>query len=231
MTRPPFKKRLAKHPAVHVVVCFLAACYVRLVLLTSRVERHIDAQTKELFAAGKPAILAFWHGRLLIMYGVMPSSRPTHMLISMHNDGQLIARVARLLGSQVIHGSSSRGGTAAMRQILTKLKSGDYVAITPDGPRGPFQQASLGMVQAGILAQVPIIAIGYSAAKHKRFRSWDKFMLPMLCNRIVYVVSAPLYPPQQRDDAATEEFHLRTQQALIDVTNQADRLAGVEVTL
>ena len=230
MKRPKLRKRIVKHPLVHAILCRIASTYIRLILLTSRIEKHIHPDTQHLFDQGKPAILTFWHGRLLIMYGVMPTSRPTHMLISLHNDGLLIARITRHLGAQIIHGSSSRGATSAMRAILTTLKQGDFVAITPDGPRGPFQQAATGSAQAAIATQCPIIPIAFSAKHHKRLRSWDKFMLPRLFTHIVYVIGAPIQPPIDRSAEATETLRLHTQEALITVTNQADLYAGVEVT-
>src|SRR3546814_20698468 len=39
-------------------------------------------------------------------------------------------------------GASSRGGGGALRAMLKALKSGEYIGITPDGPRGPDRKST-----------------------------------------------------------------------------------------
>lgn len=46
----------------------LAIAYIRLVWLTSRVERRVDPAAEALLTAGRPfKFAAFWHGRILLM--------------------------------------------------------------------------------------------------------------------------------------------------------------------
>jgi lysophospholipid acyltransferase (LPLAT)-like uncharacterized protein len=76
-----------------------------------------------------PAIFAFWHEFLPLMPALsliarqMPSYRPVpiHALVSQHRDGRVIGAVVRRFGIMPILGSSTRGGTAALRNLLTVL--------------------------------------------------------------------------------------------------------------
>ena len=59
------------------------------------------------------------------------------MLISRHPDGQIIARTVGHFGIDTVSGSTTRGGTAALRTPLRTLKAGGYVGITTfKVPRG-----------------------------------------------------------------------------------------------
>src|SRR5690606_21668476 len=119
---------------------------------------------------GKPFIIAFWHGRLLILPAMWPTTAKLSILISMHRDGELIARSIGHFGHGTVRGSAAkpgsskdRGGAAALRGMLKALKAGEYVGITPDGPRGPRMRATEGIVTVARVAGVPIIPCSYSA--------------------------------------------------------------------
>ena len=80
-----------------------------------------------------------------------------YMLISQHRDGQLIARTVGHFGIKTAAGSSSRGGARALRTMVKALSKGEYVGITPDGPRGPRRRARDGIVRVARLFGVPVI--------------------------------------------------------------------------
>ena len=60
-----------------------------------------------------------------------------HMLISAHRDGRIIAGAMTYFGIETIAGSTSRGGSSALREILKRLKEGGCVGITPGWPARP----------------------------------------------------------------------------------------------
>ena len=102
---------------------FLASLYIRFVYLTSHWQLVGRNYPETLNAEGKPFIISFWHGQL----GMLGKSwiwpqRKFLMLISAHKDGQLIARTVAYFGIDSIAGSTHRGGTQALRQILKGLK-------------------------------------------------------------------------------------------------------------
>ena len=60
---------------------------------------------------GRPFILAFWHGRLLMIPMAWQRLAPMHMLISAHRDGRIIADAVTYFGVDSIAGSTRRGGS------------------------------------------------------------------------------------------------------------------------
>ena len=58
-------------------------------------------------------------------------------MISQSKDGEIKKKIYSLFGVESIRGSSSKGGTKALISTIKEIKSGNDVALTPDGPRGP----------------------------------------------------------------------------------------------
>src|SRR5258706_10717332 len=141
-------KRLLRSDTVRRFVCWLIHLYIRLVYATSRWTVEGADVARWLRAENRPFILAFWHGRLLMIPMAWQRLAPMHMLISGHRDGRIIADAVRYFGVNSIAGSTRRGGMTALRIMLKQLAAGDCVGITPDGPRGPAMHASTGIVNA-----------------------------------------------------------------------------------
>jgi lysophospholipid acyltransferase (LPLAT)-like uncharacterized protein len=98
------------------------------------------------------------------------------------------------------------------------------VAITPDGPRGPFQVAALGVANIARLSQTPILPITFSASRHKRFKSWDRFMLALPFGKLVMMASAPIYITSDIDD---ETARRNIESVLNEQVAKADAIAGL----
>ena len=109
-------------------------------------------------------ILAFWHGRQL-MIPLAYRGREIHILISRHRDGELISRIMSRFGYHSVRGSSTRGGTAALRQLIKLGRSGVDIAITPDGPKGPRYVAQPGAIQIAKVTGLPILPLTFSCSK------------------------------------------------------------------
>ncbi len=149
--------------------------YIRFVYRTNHWTVEGAEAPRRLVAEGRAFIGTFWHGRMMMIPIAWDRMAPMHMLISAHRDGRIIADAVSYFGIQAIAGSTRRGGSVALRNLLKKLKEGDCVAITPDGPRGPAMSVSIGIVNAARLAQVPIVPITYATSRRWIFPSWDHF--------------------------------------------------------
>jgi lysophospholipid acyltransferase (LPLAT)-like uncharacterized protein len=98
------------------------------------------------------------------------------MMVSQSRDGDIIARVARDQGIASVRGSSSRGGTAALRALARAMRErGLCGGVTPDGPRGPRQVLQPGALLAARLAGALVVPIGLGFSRKKVFGSWDAF--------------------------------------------------------
>jgi lysophospholipid acyltransferase (LPLAT)-like uncharacterized protein len=204
--------------------------YVRFVYATSPWVTLGAEYPAQLRSEGKSYIIAFWHGRLLLMPPARTFDAPLHVLISHHRDGELIARAMRPFGLEAIRGSTAKdgrrkGGTAALRTILQALKHGGIVAISPDGPRGPRMRASTGIAAAARLAKVPVIPLGYGVARRKVMSSWDRFIVPFPFNRGVYIWGDPIDVYSDSSETV-EQAALRIETALNAVCAEADRYCG-----
>jgi lysophospholipid acyltransferase (LPLAT)-like uncharacterized protein len=219
-------KRVTRSDAVRGALCWLGAHYIRLVRFTGswRVE---GGQIPDAFwQRNEPFILAFWHGRIMMMPYCWRRDQPINMLISQHKDGQFIARTVAHFGIDTVAGSSSKGGTAALRAMLRSLKHGQSVGITPDGPRGPRMRASDGVVQVARLSGAAIIPCGFSARRRTLLRSWDRFTVAFPLSRGVFVWGEPVRVPADASPEALEEARLAVETGLTAVTQAADRAMG-----
>lgn len=217
-------KKITKSSRFQSCICWVGAQYIRFVYKTSRWNVHNAHIPEDFWQNGKPFILAFWHGRLLLMPYSWPRNQPIHMLISAHRDGQLIAKTVGHFGIQTIEGSTSKGGATALRSMLKSLKAGQCVGITPDGPRGPRMHASAGIVTTAKMAGVPIIPCAFGTSKRKHARSWDRFLIAKPFSRGVFVWGEPIMVPKSAKADEMIHYQNKVADALNTITDQCDIL-------
>ncbi len=220
-------KRILRSKAVQSVLCLLAANYIRFVYLTSRWRVVGGDIPKRFWDEDKMFLLCFWHGRLMMMPYCWDMSKPVHMMISMHRDGRLLSDTVAHLGIKTIVGSTSKGGAAALRTMVKTVKAGDYVGLTPDGPRGPRMRAQEGIITIARLAKVPIIPIGYASSRSKVFGSWDRFVAALPFGRGIFVWGEPIEVPHTTDKNELEKARQKVEDSLNAVSAEADRLCGL----
>ncbi len=138
-----------------------------------------------------PYLIVCWHEVILPLLWAHRGLGIT-IVVSEARDGQYLARFASSLGYQVAEGSSTRGGTRALRGALRAFHEGGSVCVTPDGPRGPrrvFKGAAIPLAQHGRAAVIPIHA---KAERGWRFRSWDRFLLPKPWSKVTVTYGEPI---------------------------------------
>lgn len=185
-------KKILKHDITLSALTWVIAQYIRFVFFTSRITLVMDSEAKPYMQSEKNGIFCFWHGRLLMVPCIKPKDRVMHVLVSHHNDGEIITRVVKNLGVDAVRGSSSKGGTAALRNMVDILEAGNNIGITPDGPRGPQHQAAQGAAQLAKIAKKPLVPVSYSVARGRNMRSWDAFLVPFPFTQITYTIGAPI---------------------------------------
>lgn len=219
-------KRIGRSKVVRGLLCWFAAQYIRFVHATTRWQVLGREPMDALLATDRPLIPAFWHSRLLMAPYGWPRGRPVRVLISTHRDGEIIARTVRHLGIGTIRGSTTRGGDSALRAMLTALQDGIYVAITPDGPRGPRMRVQPGVITLACLSGVPVVPATYAVSRCRFLDSWDRFVLALPFGRGVYLWGEPLAVPREADAAAREAARLELERRMNLLTAEADRLMG-----
>jgi lysophospholipid acyltransferase (LPLAT)-like uncharacterized protein len=207
-------------------LCWAIHLYIRFVYATNRWEVAGEEGPRRLRREGRSFILAFWHGRLLMIPMAWQRLAPMHMLISAHRDGRIIADAVTYFGVQSIPGSTGRGGSAALRRMLKQLEAGDCVGITPDGPRGPAMVASSGIVNLARLAGAPIVPIVCATSRRKILNSWDRFHLALPFGRGVFLWGAPIEIASDLDTEGIEQARLLVETRMNEMAWEADRRVG-----
>ncbi|HOV77932.1 MAG TPA: lysophospholipid acyltransferase family protein [Sedimentisphaerales bacterium] len=163
-------------------------------------------------------IFVFWHSRLfyLVYYYMLRAPRcKVCMLVSMSRDGDYGAALVRRLKQEVVRGSSSRGGQAAVRNLVSRIASGSNVAITPDGPRGPALTVSEGVVKLAQMTGARIIPVSYSASRRFLLKSWDRFIVVKPFGRVHVAFGEPIRVPRRISSEQRRHFVKQVERALL----------------
>jgi lysophospholipid acyltransferase (LPLAT)-like uncharacterized protein len=183
---------------------------------------HDDGTVRTWEREGRPFILAFWHRHLILMRYAYGGTRMS-VLVSQSWDGELTSQTLAHLGIDTCRGSSSQGGSAALRDLLRRARSGSDLAFTPDGPRGPLHKVQPGVIVAAAMSGLPIQPVAISATRRRLLRSWDRMLLPLPGARVDIVFGAPLTVPSRSPVGEGVE---RLEQSLLALERQAEALAG-----
>ena len=175
---------------------------IRLLAMTWRVRVQNDAELNAARAADRRVIYTLWHGELLPLLW-HHRGRRIAVVISEHNDGEIIAQIAERLGYTTVRGSSSRGGSRALIGLMRAIESGRDGAVTPDGPRGPAHVFAPGAAIASQRTGAPLLPVRASASRAWRLKSWDRFLVPkpFALVRVVYGPLTPVDAVSPRDAA------------------------------
>jgi lysophospholipid acyltransferase (LPLAT)-like uncharacterized protein len=142
------------------MISLLSSWIIRGLHATLRV-RHVNVEN---LTDQKQYIIAFWHAHLLLMLHSKWRG-PIVVMISRSKDGEYIARVFDHYGVESARGSSTRGGSAALREMIRVAREGRNIVFTPDGPKGPNRVLKVGVVVAAQATGLPIVPIAFAAKK------------------------------------------------------------------
>jgi len=227
-TKPGAWRQFLRSELVRRIACWVTHCYIRFVYLTNRWTVEGGERPRRLTAEGRTFIAVFWHGRLLMMPLAWHRMTSFHMLISAHRDGRIIAGAMTYFGIETIAGSTSRGGSSALRAMLKQLKEGDCVGITPDGPRGPAMTVSTGVVNIARLARVPILPVTYATSRRRVLATWDRFHLALPFGRGLYLWGEPIDIAEDLDEAGIERVRRLVEMRMVEMVREADGRFGHE---
>ena len=206
--------------------CFIGALYIRLVRYTGRWRIEGEHIPESFRSAGKPFILAFWHGRLLMMPYCWRRTDLVNMLISGHRDGRLISQTVKHFNIESVVGSTSRGGAQATRHLIRLMRDGGIVGITPDGPRGPRMRVGEGTVALARLSGAPIVPATFAASRRRVMGSWDRFILALPFSRGVFLWGQPIEVPRDAEGETLEARQQELEDAMNGLTDRADAMMG-----
>ena len=131
------RKWLERQPWVTSGLGRAFGAWARFCAATTRWERRGEAELEAALRDG-PVVLVLWHERI-VMVGVhwRPGWGPLAALHTPRFAGRVAGAAQGHVGLKPIAMDSRRGNVAASREILRRLREGQSIGLTGDGPQGP----------------------------------------------------------------------------------------------
>jgi lysophospholipid acyltransferase (LPLAT)-like uncharacterized protein len=199
---------------------YLTGRTLAMMLRTLKLTLRFEVRHAERFKP--PCILALWHGRIIGSTLYHTDSRCVTMA-SQSKDGGLAAGAVDGLGLKATRGSPSRGGREAISAMAAALKAGaPYLALTVDGPKGPWRRVKPGVVVLARRLNLPVVPISFSCRRHHMLRSWDHGVIPKSFARVLVGYGEPWIPDRSKDGPSPAD---RIAASLDALTAELDREA------
>ncbi len=191
----------------------LAPPLLRLHALSLRYRVEGLEAVHELLAAGKPVLLASWHGRVLLLPFHLRGLLQT-LMISRSRDGERIATICEGIGYSTVRGSSSRSGARALLEVVSLLKQNRVVGHVVDGPRGPVEEIKPGLVLIAQRSSAAIVPIYATAALRWEAPSWDRMQIAYPFSRVLVRYGPAVEVSPELDAEASEQLRLELERRM-----------------
>jgi lysophospholipid acyltransferase (LPLAT)-like uncharacterized protein len=179
---------------------------IRLYCATFRLKVENESQWLNYLEQGGRVLLCGWHQQFFagIRFFKKYKKYEPALMSSKSLDGQIAAGVARRVGFHTVWGSSSNSASAALKEMIRRLKDYRFALHILDGPRGPA-----GVVKAGVIAIAhdagAVIVPGVIIADRAWYlQSWDRFMIPKPFARVTIKFFPKIELPPVMDKAEYE---------------------------
>ncbi len=169
----------------------------------------------------KPFIYCIWHGRILLPIFVHRYEN-IQAMVSLHDDGEMIAQTLHRLGYETARGSSTRGGPRAMIEMIRYLKNGGIAAIMPDGPKGPRHEFKTGPVVIAQRSGAYLLPFTFSSTRLFQFKSWDRFTIMLPFSTSVAMYGEPVSVPADAGPGEVERIRQDLEKRMVELEQRAD---------
>ncbi len=173
----------------------------------------------------KVPIYTYWHDRIFLGTYFW-RNRNIVAMTSQSLDGEYIARCSQRLGFGAIRGSSTRGGTRALVEMIKLMRKGSPMAFATDGPRGPRYRAKPGPVFLAKKTGNPIMPFIVEAKRYWTLNSWDRIQIPMPFSHAKVIIGEPIYVDTDANEAEIEQKMKELQLSLDNLTEQGKKWSG-----
>ncbi len=172
------------------------------------------------------ALYALWH-RQLLMLTLRHRDEGIAVMVSRSRDGEIAARIAAGLGYLPVRGSSSRGGGAALREMVAAAERGTSLALTVDGPRGPAGVCKPGAALIASRWGGPVVATAAVARRAWTLASWDRFVIPRPGSEVFLAYGEPVQVDTDGSAEDVARWQERIGEEIDGATRRCERAAGV----
>jgi lysophospholipid acyltransferase (LPLAT)-like uncharacterized protein len=205
------------------VIPYLLYGVVSLWCATLRMKNLNSEAEDQIKSLTGPYILTLWHGRIFYLFYYLRNRPDYFLLISPSADGDLLAKLARLMGYSVIRGSTFKKAVPAARSLIRVLRDGQRIIIIADGSRGPRCVAQSGSVQLAGITRLPLFPMTFSAKNKVALKTWDKFIMPLPFTRCIINFGSPIYLASRTSEDLVEEKRLELETQLNQLSSECDK--------
>jgi hypothetical protein len=211
------KKNLYKHvlPYIFFVILYLIGKTLRIQIINRDVESRLEKQ-------GKAIIYTFWHGRMLYFPYLYRFSNKSTILTSPSEDGEIVARTAKIFGFSSIRGSSFKRGGPALLKMTRSIKEGKAVTMVADGSRGPLYKVQEGIINLAYLTGAPILPVVYGVKNKIQLKTWDRFIIPLPFSKIKVMYGDPVYVDKKTEEIKSKSKLEELEKKLKEITQVVD---------
>ena len=207
------KKKLLKNFIIQNILAFFVSIYIYIVKLTSSIQYENQSIPEQYWNNNKSFILAFWHSQLMMVKFSWKINKRINILASGHSDGRFGAIVGKYFNLNNIQ-TSEKNKSVSLRSIFKLLNDNNYIGITPDGPRGPQEIVSEGIIKIAKSSKVPIIPIGFWSSKNFKLKSWDSFLITLPFSKCSFVWNKPLEIPYNIQENQIQHYQKLLQEKI-----------------
>jgi lysophospholipid acyltransferase (LPLAT)-like uncharacterized protein len=198
--------------------------YMWVVYHTSK-KTYIDVpKLWEMTARGENVLGAVWHQDGFIS----PFCHRGHDILTMvsySSLGNVLTEIFRKCHFIPVRGGSARGGKEALAEIIEYINThrGVICGIAVDGSRGPARKVRMGMLWIAQGTGAPIYPTR-SWAKRKLFApTWDKTLIPIPFNHLVFMLGEPMLVPSDADSSMLESLRTELERRLNELVERSER--------
>jgi lysophospholipid acyltransferase (LPLAT)-like uncharacterized protein len=174
---------------------------------------------------GQGLIYTFWHREIFSACWFW-RKRGIVVMTSRNFDGEYIARIIQMHGYGAARGSSTRGASQALTEMIQCLRNGRDAAFTIDGPRGPRYVAKRGSVLLSKATGAAIVCFHVALRRAFVFRrSWDLTQFPHPFSRAAVFIAPPIVVSPQASDEEQAGKLKEVQNALDELRRRGEEWA------
>lgn len=167
--------------------------YIRFVYATSKI-------TKEGYfsllrnANSEKFIIAFWHGENYCFFPLL-KGESLYVVATKDRRGNYISSICNHYGYVPIRMSDDSTGDNSLFRLIKRVSGQDAanLAITLDGPLGPYHQVKKLPLATAVLTKRRLVAVSMDVKRKVRLKKrWDKYVIPLPFNEIKFYAHEPL---------------------------------------
>jgi len=215
-----------------VVISWIATTLIRLWFGTVRVKILDQAiYDKYFLQTGEKMnmVAGSWHRHAIFLFYFFRNLDNKLIMISQSTDGEITARVAKKFAYRPVRGSSSKGGSKALEEMIALMKSDSrFICGTPmDGPRGPARQLKKGLLVVAKETNAVFVPMACSGTKLITLsKAWDKTILPYPFSEMVVGFGVPQKIPVNQSPEEFERLRHDIELEMNELTDKVDRFCN-----